>query len=458
MSTNTTGSAASLSLDFLVVGGGLGGCSVAYTLCQAGHRVRVLERLPALGTPAAGLRVPPNMSKILKRWVGEEELRRTAVLNLATPWWDLDTGERVGEALWRQDVMTETGGDFIMMAHEDVHRIVHKLAVSAGARVDFGADVTAVNPGTPKPSVTLASGEVITADIIIGADGPRSLVRELVLGEPDDPRPDGITVFGAVVPASYMAKDPVLNRMVKAKEWPIAFGTYKSICSHPIRAHKEHSLMIHLRDEEAGTPDNATESWFDIVPTNTIKFDTFAQPFRKMLEGVPCLYRTRVMIREEVDYWIHESERIVLLGEAAHPWYPGTSHGASMALEDAVVLGQLFSHLSTEEQIPRFLYAYEELRQGRTAEVKVRDVSNAVFLRMPPGPERDARDADLRHARGEWDDGALKTEFEGLAMLFGYDAYDAAEEWWFSWGRYHTNTSDDSSRPASDDKAFVDAY
>jgi salicylate hydroxylase len=98
-----------------------------------------------------------------------------------------------------------------------------------------------------------------------------------------------------------------------------------------------------------------------------------------------------------------------------------------MALEDAVVLGTLFSHLTSMDQITTFLNAYEEIRMARTVKVKERDVSNAVFIRMPPGPERDARNESARHTRDEWDDGTLKTEFEGLAMLFAYDAYDAAE-------------------------------
>lgn len=65
---------------------GLAGLSVAYTLAKAGHKVQLLEKQNALGVPAAGVRVPPNMSKIFKKWVGEKELYRTAVLNVATPW------------------------------------------------------------------------------------------------------------------------------------------------------------------------------------------------------------------------------------------------------------------------------------------------------------------------------------------------------------------------------------
>ena len=98
-----------------------------------------------------------------------------------------------------------------------------------------------------------------------------------------------------------------------------------------------------------------------------------------------------------------------------------------MALEDAVVFGTLFSHLSSEPQISTFLNAYEEIRRGRTTEVNKMDISNAAFVRLPPGPEQEARDATLRHARDEWDDGSLKNEFEGLAGLFCYEAEDAAQ-------------------------------
>ncbi|KAI0683882.1 FAD/NAD(P)-binding domain-containing protein [Cytidiella melzeri] len=436
----TDDSLTSLPLQFLIVGGGIGGFSAAYMLASAGHNVRLLERLPALGTPAAGMRVPPNMSKILKKWIGEEELMRHAVVNLETPWYDLHTGELFGSSQWRRDVMNETGGDFLLMAHEDIQRIVHRLAASAGARIDFGAQVTKVTPGSPRPSVTLASGEVITADIVIGADGPRSLVRKVVVGEEPEPQPEGVTVFGATVPAAWMETKPELAKLIKIQGWPLIVGTNRSLCTHPIRNHQEFSLMIHWPDDEAQTPKDMQESWYDVVPTNTLDYSSLAPIWQHMMKGVSCLWRTRSVLRPEAEFWVDESERIVIMGEAAHPAYPGCSHGASMAIEDAVVLGRLFSHLSSPTQIGSFLHAFEEIRQVRVEQVRVREASNAAFVRMPPGPDQDARNADLRLARTEWDDGALKTEFEGLAGLFGYDAYDAAEEWWVNWGRYNVAT------------------
>jgi salicylate hydroxylase len=103
-------------------------------LCEAGHQVRVLEKLPGLGKSVGGVLVPPNMSKILKRWIGEDELFKKATINKLVPWVDgiicfmycilrglmwyiiVHTGERMGEAIWRQDVMSETGGDYLLMA------------------------------------------------------------------------------------------------------------------------------------------------------------------------------------------------------------------------------------------------------------------------------------------------------------------------------------------------------
>lgn len=96
--------------------------------------------------------------------------------------------------------------------------MVYRLAVSSGAQVDFGVSVESVNPGKPKPTVTLSSGEVLTADIVIGADGPTSLVRPVVIEREDDAVSTGFTVFGTTIPAAKMMEDPDLAPLVQADE------------------------------------------------------------------------------------------------------------------------------------------------------------------------------------------------------------------------------------------------
>ena len=98
-----------------------------------------------------------------------------------------------------------------------------------------------------------------------------------------------------------------------------------------------------------------------------------------------------------------------------------------MALEDAVVFGTLFSNITSIDQLPTFLNAFQEIREGRTAEVNKNEASAAKLCQLPPGPAREARNESMRHSRDNWDDGALKKEFEGIAGLFGYEAEDAAQ-------------------------------
>lgn len=115
----------------------------------------------------------------------------------------------------------------------------------------------------------------------------------------------------------------------------------------------------------------------------------------------------------------------------------------SVALEDAVLFGTLFTRLTSWTQLPSFLSAYQELREERCAVVKASDIKNARMVAMPPGPGRDARDADMRKSSAdEWDEGTTKENFEEMAWVFGYVASDEADEWWINWGRYAQEAKD----------------
>lgn len=110
-------------------------------------------------------------------------------------------------------------------------------------------------------------------------------------------------------------------------------------------------------------------------------------------------------------------------------------------MEDAVVLGTIFSRLSTRDHIIPFLGAYQELRQHRCQAVRISEVEKMAFLMLPAGPDRDARDASMRAEldRGEYDwteadEGALRRQWEEFRDDFGYNAYEAADTWWVEWG------------------------
>ncbi|KAH9933423.1 uncharacterized protein B0H18DRAFT_1083066 [Fomitopsis serialis] len=385
---SSSDSSALLDVEFLVVGGGLAGLTVAFALAEAGHRVRVIEKR-GLGVPAGGIRVPPNVSKLLAQWVPREELLRIGIPCAGTPLRHLDDdGKYVGFLHWKADVMRELGGDFLVMHHEDLHRLLYELATSVGVRVDFETEVVAVHQGSdkvPNPSVSLSTGEVITADFLIGADGPRSIVRKTVLGREDIVEPSYLTVYTTTIPGEKMREDPEMRQWLESPDWPIWMGNNRSIC----------------------------ETWEDLVPVNSLDFSSHAPIVQKLLSFAPHLI-------QGIERWFDDTSRIVLIGESAHPWQPGGTHSVSIALEDAVLFGTLFARLASWEQVPSFLSAYQELREERCAIARARRAG-----------------CDMRKSSAdEWDEGMTKENFEEMAWVFGYVASDEAEEWWVNWGRY----------------------
>jgi salicylate hydroxylase len=114
-----------------------------------------------------------------------------------------------------------------------------------------------------------------------------------------------------------------------------------------------------------------------------------------------------------------------------------------MAFEDGIVLGRLFSHLKTDDQIATFLWAYEDLRQSRCSVVASEEIDQLLFSTLPPGEQQELRDTDLqakekagRNVLEPPDDDEETTaeHWERAKFLFGYDAEDAADNWWVQWG------------------------
>lgn len=112
-----------------------------------------------------------------------------------------------------------------------------------------------------------------------------------------------------------------------------------------------------------------------------------------------------------------------------------------MAVEDAAVLGKLFCHLSSRDQISSFLWAYQDIRQGRCAALHQVELGGIYFMTLEDGPEQQARDEGLkaRHRAGKnamsGEDGEEETaQWRDVRATFDYDCEDEADNWWVQWG------------------------
>jgi salicylate hydroxylase len=132
-----------------------------------------------------------------------------------------------------------------------------------------------------------------------------------------------------------------------------------------------------------------------------------------------------------------------------------------MSLEDASVLAKLFSHLRNEEQIPSFLYAFQNLREERCQKNRALDIDNVLFMMEPEGEGTAQRDTMMRtkHDQGQnvlagGDENGIVALWDQNRELFAYDAEDEADNWWVQWGllqeRSKASTHKDTEMSALD--------
>ncbi|EAU90304.2 hypothetical protein CC1G_12057 [Coprinopsis cinerea okayama7 len=435
---------AELALDFIIVGAG-NGLATGFALAQAGHRVQIFDRNDGIHQRSTGVRVPPNLSKILAEWGLQDELLSKATKCRKSVFLSLETNERVGVLEWQEDVIKETGGDFFLMHYDDLYSMLYNLAASKGVKITFNTTITSVqfDASKQRPFVTLGSGSVVYADMVIGADGLKSIVREVVTGEQDAPNDSGMCYVSFVVPAEKLKADPDWGKWVGVSEWPIWMGTGRNVLGYPIRNGQEYCIHAFHPDSliKISPVERTSESWTDIIPTDAILHEDSHPSIHRIFSSVPDAIRVKYNPREAIDDWVDESGTIMLIGEAAHPLMPCTIHNLALAVEDAAVLGVLLSHLHSRRQLPQLLEAFQDLRFSRIQQAHQSELNNAGFTTLPPGEHRDARDAGLRQsllapsAEGtEWNDDRLREQWEGISFAFGYDALEAAEDWWLKWG------------------------
>ncbi|KAI0631870.1 FAD/NAD-P-binding domain-containing protein [Trametes polyzona] len=424
-------------LHVLIVGCGMGGLAAAHCLGQAGHKVTLFESASAIGEVGAGIQVTPNVSRLLQRWGVGDTLERVAVRPEAIVLRRYDTGERVGYTRW-SDMEKQYGAPYYHIHRADLHKLLFDLA-SPFMTLRLKSTVVSVDPNAP--SVTLASGEVVHGDLIIGADGVKSMIQGVVLGYTNPAEPTGDAAYRAIIPSELLLKDPELKGFVEVPEMTGWMGPERHIMAYNIRAKKEFNIVLIHPD------DGSVESWTAEGNADKMRADfaDFEPRIRKLLSFVNSTLNWRLMDRQPLSTWIHPSSKVMLLGDACHPMLPYRAQGAAMAIEDGAVLGNLLSRLQDPSQLGPLIQAYQDLRLPRTAETQRQSRLNQHIFHLPDGPEQEARDAAMRQAMeaelrkmqgGRSSEDALEgspnqwADPKKNAAQFMYDADAAVERWW----------------------------
>lgn len=125
------------------------------------------------------------------------------------------------------------GSPYYHIHRADFHQMLMDLAKPV-SQLRLNSTVVSVNPSSPRPSITLSSGEILSADLIIGADGVKSMVREVVLGEPTAATATGDAAYRAIIPTDKMLADPELRHFIENPEMTGWMGPQRHVMAYCI--------------------------------------------------------------------------------------------------------------------------------------------------------------------------------------------------------------------------------
>jgi salicylate hydroxylase len=234
--------------------------------------------------------------------------------------------------------------------------------------------------------VRFADASTDTADVVIGADGIHSTVRNAVT-EPSHPVFSNTVAYRGLVPRRLLT------------DWsPDGFEVWMGPGRHFLTFPVRHGELINFVGF-VPADDEMKESWSAPGDPDQLRaeFDGWDPRLAELLSHVERTNRWGLYDREPLERW--SSGRVTLLGDAAHPMLPHVGQGANQAIEDGALLGALLRGVPTTD-IEQALLSYEQLRRPRTSAVQ--DGSRRNGRRYDSEEEFtdvEARDADLQASK-----------------------------------------------------------
>ncbi|MTD52548.1 FAD-dependent monooxygenase [Amycolatopsis pithecellobii] len=339
----------------IIVGGGIGGLATALSLASHGRQVHVLERAPEFGELGAGIQLAPNALHVLKALGVLDSILAEAVRPVRAMMMDARTGDLLAEMDFGAHFQETFGAPYIVTHRSDLlNSLVKACRASDLVTLENSRQVIRLEQRGENVLLTCDDGARYSAELVIGADGLRSVCREYVLGD-GPPVCSGDVAYRGAIPiarARNVSGEPTI------KWW---IGPNVHLIQYPVRGgHLFNQVGVFTSDAYRDGVDPGSTDW----GTPEELDERFSDLDERVRSSAALLNRDRrwaLFDRRPAPTWT--KGRVSLIGDAAHPMLQYLAQGGCQALEDAFTLGACFADSSVEVAVA--LSRYESIRRPR---------------------------------------------------------------------------------------------
>lgn len=339
----------------IIVGAGLGGAACAIACARQGMRVTLFDAVPQFFPLGDSVGFGSNSSKLFKRW------------GLYDDMWAISS--RAEESVmrnWDGEIITvdntlgmaeERYGYRGLIGHRgQYHEIFIEHCKRNGVDVRMGVKIERYD--VDKPSVFLPLGEEVLADAVIAADGVKSVGRTQVLGWEDKPIHSGYAVWRAYSDAAMFRDDPLVSPLLGKDTTQLWIGPDLHGFVTTIRDGTEINAVLTHRDTA-----DVSEGWnFPAKRQDILDAVKGWDPvFVRVWEKIDNIIDWKLVYRPCLDKWVNDTGLVAIMGDAAHPFLPTSTQGASQAVEDGATIALCLAKAG-KGNVPLALNTYFEIR------------------------------------------------------------------------------------------------
>ena len=354
-------------MKITIAGAGIGGLTAALCLNKFGYEVQILERSSELVEVGAGIQLGANALKVMDYLGLMERIKSSAVSPEKILFRHYQSGEVLHQMSLGSSYRTNFDAPYYHLHRADLQRIlVDELRQLNPDSLRLNSTVNDYLETEDSVHIHLADNTVISSDCLIGADGIKSKIRDKLLhGQSKHIQPifSGYEAWRAVVDVNKLPNewmDKVATNYV---------GPEKHMVTYYLRNQKLVNMVAVVKSKPfKGNADLNNDSWVTKANWSELKSDfngwhDSVQQLIDVLDQDEC-YRWPIYHHRSFQRWT--SNRVSLLGDAAHSMLPYMASGAAMAIEDACILSRC---INKTESVTEAFGLYQKIRFNRRSKV-----------------------------------------------------------------------------------------